>query len=349
MYSPKLSVIVPIYNNEATIKRCINSILKQSFRNLELVLVDDGSSDSSLNICREFMKVDSRVKVFTQNRLGVSAARNRGIKESSGKYICFSDGDDEYLSNSFKAVVDSMVEENIDMFVGSVREKKNGVIRDLKPFPGRNNCQRMYMGKKLDLLRRWTMDRNSRFSVDECLFDGFRMGSPWAKFIKRTSIQGISFDTNLGISEDLLFVYQVLSKMGKVLISNDVLYVYHINETSVTQNKYNPNIIKYNLALANKLIEVKKDYDHLFEQSMYKKMIICYWDSVVKGISNELSVKEGIKEVRLLSINRIYKICFKNFKIGDYMSSKESLITLLFRLHFYGAIFFIGHFFSRRK
>jgi glycosyltransferase involved in cell wall biosynthesis len=90
----KISIIVPVYNSENTLDRCIQSILAQTWKDFELILTDDGSDDSSLAICRRYAENDSRVKVFRQSHAGASAARNTGIRHSSGEYLMFVDADD---------------------------------------------------------------------------------------------------------------------------------------------------------------------------------------------------------------------------------------------------------------
>ena len=94
--SSLVSVIVPVYNSTAYLKRCVDAILSQTYKDLEVVLVDDGSTDDSLNMCREYEKSDARVKVFHKENGGSSSARNVGIKEACGEYICFCDSDDYY-------------------------------------------------------------------------------------------------------------------------------------------------------------------------------------------------------------------------------------------------------------
>lgn len=104
---PAVSVIVPIYNSASTLSRCLESLVSQSFRDFELILVDDGSTDSSLAVCREYAENDSRIKVFTQANSGVSAARNLGLSNASGDYVAFCDSDDmvrEYWLSSMMAV-----------------------------------------------------------------------------------------------------------------------------------------------------------------------------------------------------------------------------------------------------
>lgn len=92
--TPAISVIVPVYNSAATLRRCLESLLSQSFRDFELILVDDGSTDASLEICREYEAADSRIKVLQQPNRGVSAARNHGLDNASGSHVAFCDSDD---------------------------------------------------------------------------------------------------------------------------------------------------------------------------------------------------------------------------------------------------------------
>lgn len=94
MSNPEYSIIIPVYNSEKCLKRCIDSILNQTFVNFELILIDDGSSDDSLNICKKYQSFDSRINVIHKDNGGVSSARNVGLDHSRGKYIVFVDSDD---------------------------------------------------------------------------------------------------------------------------------------------------------------------------------------------------------------------------------------------------------------
>ena len=114
----KYSVIVPIYNREKSIKKCVDSILRQSEKDFELILVDDGSTDNSLNICKDFEKTDNRIIVIHKENGGVSSARNAGIDVARGKYVVFVDSDD-YVDNNYLDVFDKS---NADF-------KISGVIR----------------------------------------------------------------------------------------------------------------------------------------------------------------------------------------------------------------------------
>ena len=107
---PLVSVIVPVYNSTAYLKRCVDAILSQTYSNLEIILIDDGSTDDSLALCNEFSKSDSRVKAFHKENGGSSSARNVGIKEASGEYICFCDSDDYYEPDIIENLMKVFVE-----------------------------------------------------------------------------------------------------------------------------------------------------------------------------------------------------------------------------------------------
>ena len=107
--NPEISIVVPVFNVEKFLKKCIESIISQSFSNFEVLLVNDGSTDGSLDICLQYTKIDDRVKVINKKNGGLSDARNAGIKYATGKYICFIDSDDfiekEYLQKLYKNIV----------------------------------------------------------------------------------------------------------------------------------------------------------------------------------------------------------------------------------------------------
>lgn len=89
-----ISIVIPVYNVENFLERCITSVLNQTFENIEIILVNDGSTDNSLRICQQYEKIDSRIFIINQENQGLSAARNSGINQARGKYICFIDSDD---------------------------------------------------------------------------------------------------------------------------------------------------------------------------------------------------------------------------------------------------------------
>lgn len=117
MGSPLVSVIVPVYNRKATIFRCLDSILKQSYRNLEVLVIDDGSDDGTSDICRSVSKTDACIKLFSQDNHGVSFSRNRGIAAATGKYVVFIDSDDYVNTQYVEGLVCSAERERVNLTI----------------------------------------------------------------------------------------------------------------------------------------------------------------------------------------------------------------------------------------
>ena len=120
--NPLISIIIPVYNTAKYLPRCLDSVLKQTYQNLEIIVVDDGSTDNSPKIIKEYATKDNRIKVIHQKNAGLSAARNTGITKATGKYISFVDSDDEISHNMIKKLFDVLQRNNTDISVCSFKE-----------------------------------------------------------------------------------------------------------------------------------------------------------------------------------------------------------------------------------
>ena len=188
MNKEKVSIIIPVYNSEKYIGRCIDSILNQTYTNYELILIDDGSTDNSLKILNDYKKKDNRIRVYSQKNKGVAITRNRGIKLSNGQYICFIDNDD-YIENKY---LENLVSNccNNDFVIGGYK---------------RVSDDKILFKKKL---------KNTNFSK-------FENVAPWGKLIKKSylinnKIEFFSFP----IGEDIIFNIKLFSLTTKFKIIN---------------------------------------------------------------------------------------------------------------------------------
>ena len=128
---PKISVIVPVYNVELYLKECMNSILKQTMNDIEVICINDGSTDKSLAILREFEASDTRIRVFNQNNQGPGPARNVGINNATGEFVCFMDPDDWYPEEDILEVLyDKAIQHNVDVSGGSFSDEKDGIVTE---------------------------------------------------------------------------------------------------------------------------------------------------------------------------------------------------------------------------
>ena len=214
-----VTVIVPVYNAHATLRRCINSILNQTRSDFELILVDDGSQDDSFEICRFYASFDNRIKCYTQENAGVSSARNKGLEEATGKYICFVDADDEveanYLSDLMLQIPDR--EGNFLILQGLKRISHTGSVI-IEQFP------EVCIGKSdfVSLFSRYNLSK---------------YGYPVSKLYIRQIIEHnhIRFRKEIIFSEDLIFMIDYLSCIDEVILSHETNYLYYETEGSLTK------------------------------------------------------------------------------------------------------------------
>ena len=206
----KISIIVPVYNAEEYLDRCINSILDQEFPSFEVILVDDGSTDSSSLICDRYSGTDPRfISVHLKNS-GVSAARNAGLNLAQGEYVMFVDSDDALLPYALDELMSNLNDEDVvvggyGVFVENVPKK------EIKP-----KATMSYKGSDFP-----------RFFQDNIMRNCEMLDSPWAKLFKRKVIGKTRFAEDLTYAEDKLFVFEVLTKSSSVLSVSAAIYGYY--------------------------------------------------------------------------------------------------------------------------
>ena len=241
---PKLTVIVPVYNAEKFLHKCIGSILSQTYADFELILIDDGSIDNSRTICYHYAQSDSRVRVFYKDNGGVSSARNVGLDKAQGDLVCFVDSDDTLPNGALEIMMNNAI---ADLVVGGFRMSP----MEINQFPiWDSGC----VESREDL---------SRFLNDNIDTILFRV--PWAKLFQRNIISNnaIRFDENLSFGEDTLFVVSYLLKIGKVSLCKKVCYNYYsIAEEYISKyKKHNDKILDY----SEKITELYKKLVSLYK------------------------------------------------------------------------------------
>ena len=216
---PELSVIVPVYNAETYLRKCISSILQQTYGNLEVILVNDGSTDSSGKIAQEIAAEDERVKVINQHNQGVSSARNTGLRMAAGKYVGFVDADDWVEPSMYEILINEMIHYQADLACCGYQK----IFAD-----GRAEIHDL---QGLDLI----MDKNT-FIMH--MFDAPRTipQSVWGKLFLRDKISHY-FDEDLIICEDSDFLIEYAININKPVIIKQALYCVYNNENSATRNE----------------------------------------------------------------------------------------------------------------
>lgn len=212
----KISIIIPVYNAEEYLDRCLHSVLDQDFTSFEVILVDDGSSDASPLICDRYSSTDPRFITLHQSNKGVSAARNSGLNMAQGEYVMFLDSDDVLLPDALEKMVDGLKDE--DVVVGGYGAFIEGVpSKEVRP----------------DQTQTYKGNEYQNFFQDNILHNCELLDSPWAKLFRLKAIKSVRFDENLNYAEDKLFVFEILSKCTSVRTVASAVYGYYIHAGSL--------------------------------------------------------------------------------------------------------------------
>lgn len=252
-----LSVIVPVYNAEKTLRQCVDSILGQDFRDFELLLIDDGSKDVSPEICAEYSQKDNRVKIFHKPNGGVSSARNLGISKARGEWLTFIDADD-YITDGY--------------FDGVVEQYKDVLIKGYQKF----DYSGIVAGKEAENLLSISdfSDFLSQYVIDSLL------RGPVFKFYKRSLIGDLRFLTDMKIGEDAWFVFNYLAKCKSFAVLPKGEYMVRLAEE--------PDEVKYAVTVdyAVRSLQYLKDaYDGLVQTHHISKGIFLSYIGYFKRIS----------------------------------------------------------------
>lgn len=216
----KISVIIPVYKTEKYLDKCIESIVNQTYKNLEIILVDDGSPDSCPKICDTWAQKDNRIQVIHKENGGVSSARNAGLDAASGEYIGFVDGDDWIDSDMYSFLI-SQFNENIDIVRCTYRKVyENSQVEEIA-----NNGS--------------TVQMSSMDFLNELLLDNSLNSNCWCKLFRRSVIGDIRFPDGIKIGEDHLFNYNVIKNASTIVLCNSSKYNYLIRLSSITNIENN--------------------------------------------------------------------------------------------------------------
>lgn len=219
---PLISIVVPIYNCERYLEKCVDSLVNQSFQNIEIILIDDGSKDRSLEICNQYKAKDNRIKVFSQNNSGVSSARNLGISIATGKWISFVDSDDfveHELYSKMKYLMDIHSDSELYCFNYISDENDKEVIINGKNVFEELNSSEIQIG-----------------IFEKEYINGFVWNKIFSTNILR--IDNMKFDTEIFGCEDLLFCFNYIKKIKKSVYINDALYHYVKHNSSSSNVSY---------------------------------------------------------------------------------------------------------------
>lgn len=213
----KISVIIPVYNAENYIDRCLKSVINQTYRNMEIIIIDDKSTDKTFTICEKYRKNDTRIKLFENKNKGVASARNYGLEQATGTYITFVDSDDWLEVNMYEIMIRNIEENQVDFAL----------------------CGVFINYKNLQMIRRnsqTTEKHSSEYFVERIYMEKDIMFNLWNMVAKREKIKYVRMDKRIWLGEDNLYILEMLANEKSGVIIRDCFYHYYQNETSLTHN-----------------------------------------------------------------------------------------------------------------
>ena len=240
-----ISIVIPVYNAEKYLEQCLNSIKDQTYKNFEVILVNDGSIDHSESICMDFVKVDTRFKYFTKVNGGASSARNFGLDHVTGDFITFIDADDWVDENHLEVLINNIKDNNSDMAVSSI-----------KKFDMSNNFHfRMYSNQEKYLLNYNKLNREEFLVILPKLIlanNSYKIAV--SKLFKKELVSDIRFDESIIYGGDLEFFFKLYLNINSISYIDEVTYVYRLHDES-SSSKFGQLHMKQELAIYKKMYE----------------------------------------------------------------------------------------------
>lgn len=285
-----ISIIVPIYKVEKYIYKCLNTILNQTYKNLQIILVDDGSPDNCGKICDEYAKKDKRIQVIHKQNGGLSDARNVGIAEAKGEFIGFVDSDDYIETTMFEDLLNLVKENNADVAICNFYEVKddNKIIK--------NNYNDVKIYDKMEILK-------------EILLDKKIQSYAWNKLYKKDLFNEVKYPVGKKY-EDIGTTFYLLENCEKVVVSGKPEYNYLNRKDSIVNNVTESTIIDYVTIVDERYDYIEKNYPELSKYNMYyltNILLTAFNDkNSIGNISKELEQK--LKYI----YNKVIQIIEKN-------------------------------------
>ena len=293
-----ISIIVPIYNVEQYLKKCVDSLVNQTYKNIEILLIDDGSTDSSGKIADELANKDDRIKVFHKKNGGLSDARNYGIEKASGKYLSFIDSDDYVSYKMMEILHKNIIDNNCDVSICSYLE-----------FLNEDEIFNDYNNEKIMLY-------NSEEAI-KCLFSDCSFGNfAWNKLYKKELFDEIRYPKGYKM-EDIGTTYKIFYKSKKIVYSDFKLYYYFQRQNSILHK------------IDNKLMQDKFDLEYeryVFINNVYADMIESKYYFFKNGVMLYPYISKEMQE----KFNKEFKK-FRFIKYKKSLTIKDTLRFVLFK------------------
>lgn len=336
----KVSIIVPIYNLEQYLPKCLDSIINQTMGDIEIILVNDGSTDLSGVICEQYKQKDKRIKVIHQQNMGLSGARNTGIENINSKWFTIIDADDWYEPEAISILYNYAESYNSDIFIASFYANKAGSEWKDNFF----NVSEFHFNSKDDIVILESSCMNPcSIANKNC---STNVGVTWARLYKTEFIKKnkLKFIVGLKRMQDAIFNINAFELAKKIDFVDVPVQHYRLWDGSASK-KYNPTFHETALWIAdelNKFIKTKEDRETLY--LAYNAKIVCL---VIEILLLELVHKQSTKNhkekkiiLREICNNKLFQNAIKNVKLND-LTNGQGIAAILLKLKLYDLILFI--------
>lgn len=305
-----ISVIVPVYNIENYIEKCIKSIINQSYKNLEIILIDDGSKDSSGEICDKYAIIDRRIKVIHKNNQGLSAARNTGLDMALGKYVILIDGDDIIKDNMIEILYNLSVENNCDISICRYRS----VDETVKAEELKNNGNKSFI----------VIEDKKELADNEYSYHYVDFTVAWNKLYKKELFKGIYYPLGK-VHEDVFTTYKLLYKAKKIIYTRNELYGYVQRNGSIMNQGF--SIKRFDTAQG--LCEQLDFYIENKEYYLWSKSIFHLKVFLLQAMRMKRSYRKEYKD-HIFKYKKIYNDHIKNNLKYSNIREKDKWLYRLF-------------------
>lgn len=336
MKSCEISFIIPVYNAEKYIEKCVNSILEQTMDSFEIILINDGSSDASSEICQRIQRKYQNIILIEQENRGQGAARNVGIDVSNGEWLCFIDNDD-WLEPTFYSECSKYLHEDIDLIFFAKRDIWN---RSKTEYLLNISSSEYIIDSPMEreVLQKFVLNFYYSYPIN---LGRLPVGTPWGKLIKAKLFKENDCYFVEGYGEDRPCMIKIYSYANKIFVINKVLYNYYVHESAM--RKYLPNAIeKYqdSLQQMNQYVNEKFEKKPDFKNQLYHFNIAWFSYCVLQDFVHKNNPQSyRIRKKAFLSAleNKYYRVAFEKADIG-ILPVRRRVLAFLIKKRWFGVI-----------
>ena len=317
-----ISVIIPIYNAEKYLSRCLDSVTCQSYKNLEIILVDDGSIDNSGILCDEYASKDDRIVVIHIKNSGQSVARKRGLEIAKGDYIGFVDSDDLIHVDIFKVLLQQMLLFDADLSICGYKKFSN------------DECENIVFTSRNDTLcnKHNVKCTNNEYALGECLSTKFYTASLWSKLFKKSILDNLDFPAGTEM-EDWAVIVDIFLKCKKVVLLKDAYYYYYQRENSTMHGDFKEKDLLLESIFVRNLDLIEHHFPSLYNQA--KTNLTANYFYVIDKMIKSAVVDKYNNEFNELVLKLKKEFMFIVFKSKHHIVRKILYVVLMMNSRLY--------------